>query len=129
MPCTSEGYSDPTQHEKNISRAAAVIEEVKGGPPVSREAWRGYHPRVANRFVPKEEADAIVAEACALMSGLPSHSSVLALSLEAQMWWRDHQKKDSERAARQLREAQRKKKQEAALAKLTPGERRLLGLK
>lgn len=125
MPCTSEGYSDPTQHEKYVSRAAAVIEEAKGGPAVSRDAWRGYHPRVMGRLVSREEADAIVAEACALMTAHPDTST---LSLEAQMWWRDHQAKDAARAERKAREAERTKKRKAALAKLTAAERRLLGL-
>jgi len=43
-------------------------------------------------------------------------------------WWKDHQKEDEERRAREALEAARKRVRDEALAKLTPAERKALGL-
>lgn len=49
-------------------------------------------------------------------------------SLEFQIWWRDHQKADKERLDREQEALKTKNEREAALDKLTPYERKLLGV-
>lgn len=49
-------------------------------------------------------------------------------SLEMQVWWRDHQEADRQRVAREVSDSKTQTERNAALSKLTPYERRLLGL-
>jgi hypothetical protein len=43
-------------------------------------------------------------------------------------WWEDHKKRDRARVEEDLREAERRNARAEALAKLTPFERKLLGV-
>lgn len=44
-------------------------------------------------------------------------------------WWEEHQKEDKERIERERQEAERQREMSEAVAKLTPRERDLLGIK
>lgn len=48
---------------------------------------------------------------------------------EAVAWWKAHEKRDSERKAREVEAAQREERIRRAKSKLSPEERKLLGLK
>ena len=86
--------------------------------------WDGYHPRVYNRrdFI---NGDAMVAELCQKLQNL----DISRQSLEMQTWWRDHQEADKRRLKRELEEQRTRLAKRNALAKLTPYERSLLGLR
>lgn len=120
MPCNSD-YMEASGYEVAISQVACLLDELDGKGPINPSHWRGYHPSVYNRHA---DGDALVAKLCAKLRG----KDVSKYSLEMQIWWRDHKRADKERMERELREAEAKKQKKAALEKLTPYERKLLGL-
>jgi hypothetical protein len=119
MPCDS-AYLAATQPEKALSEVASLLDELDG-KPINPSWWEGYHPRVYNLSV---NADAMVSELCSRLQAV----DVTKYSLEMQMWWRDHQRADEVRLRKDLEDAKTDAAKRAALAKLTPHERRLLGL-
>lgn len=119
MPCNSD-YLRANTKEIELSRVACLLDELDG-KPIDPAHWGGYHPRVYCKSI---DGDALVAELC----GKLQDKDVTAYSLEMQMWWRDHQAADKLRVERELAEAKTKSERDAALAKLTPHERKLLGL-
>jgi len=123
MPCNSD-YLDPNSAEIEISRVLYFIAEVNGK---TREAsWlRGFHPAVYNSTMPKKERDKFVAELCSLLTKL-GEEKIRKLSLELQIWWRDHKAADRAREAYEQKAARTKALKESALSKLTPEERKAL---
>lgn len=63
-----------------------------------------------------------------MMCDFCSRSDVTQQSLEMQIWWRDHQAADKVRLEREQQSAKTEVEKRAALDKLTPYERKLLGL-
>lgn len=121
MPCNSD-YMNASQLEIELSRVACLLEELDG-TPINPSHWRGYHPAVYCRLS-SVDADKIVAELCSRLQD----TDVTKYSLEMQMWWRDHQKADKARLEMELRLTKEKEDKDKAIAKLTPYERKLLGL-
>lgn len=122
MPCDSSHMKANT-YEIEISRVVCLLEELDG-KKWSSDHWDGYHPKVyckANR----EFGDRVVSELCGKLQKLSS-KQLSNLSLELQMWWRDHKKADKEKLEKTLKAKKREKDRAAALAKLTPYERRIL---
>ena len=104
-----------------MSKVACLLDELDGKKRINQDHWRGYHPRVySQRF----NADEMTAELCSRLQGV----NVSDYSLEMQIWWRDHQEADKQRAKESLAKAKTEKQRKAALGKLTPHERKLLGL-
>jgi hypothetical protein len=124
MPCNSD-HMEANGREKQLSKVACLIDEVTDRKPINPDHWRGYHPAVYNRLLGKDDADEMVAKLCALIQKQPDVST---FSLELQMWWRDHQAADKARIETELRLQSEAGEREVALAKLTPYERKLLGL-
>lgn len=121
MPCNSE-HMNPTTYERDLSRVACLLDEL-AGKKWERSHWDGYHPRVyckSDRGV----GDQMVRELCDALQD----RDVTQCSLEMQIWWRDHQAADKARCERELAQAKTAAEREAALAKLTPHERKVLGL-
>lgn len=56
------------------------------------------------------------------------NNDVSKKSLELQIWWRDHQKEDAAKSAQRLKATRNSKIRKDALSKLTPQERKVLGL-
>ena len=108
--------------ERELSKVACLLDELDGKKKLNRDHWRGYHPRVYSQ---RADADALVAELCSRLQGV----DVSECSLEMQIWWRDHKEADKKRAADAIAKAKTEKQKRAALKKLTPHERKLLGLK
>jgi hypothetical protein len=77
------------------------------------------HGRTLSR---RRDNDAMARELC---EWCKTHD-VTTQSLELQIWWRDHQRHDAEREAREVAEQERQKLRAEALAKLTPAERKAL---
>ncbi len=122
MPCNSD-YMEPHARERDLSRVACLMDELNGRAWSPHE-WQGFHPRVYGHAITTKEADAMVADLCARLQSV----HVPGYSLEMQIWWRDHQRADAQRLERELAAAKDADERAAALAKLTPHERKLLGL-
>lgn len=120
MPCDSS-HLEATHKEREMSMIACLLDELDGKKRINRDHWRGYHPRVYNQRV---DADEMTAELCSRLQSL----DVSRCSLEMQIWWRDHQEADRNKAKAAIAKAKNDKQKKAALAKLTPHERKLLGL-
>ena len=125
MGCNSE-HMAATGYERELSRVARLLDEL-AGKKWERSWWAGYHPRVyckADRAMGDRMGDRMVNELCEALQA----RDVAQCSLEMQLWWRDHQAADKARRERDLAQAKTDAEREAALAKLTPAERVLLGL-
>lgn len=121
MPCNSD-YLNATGFEKSLSKVACLLDELEG-KPINPSHWSGYHPRVYGSYS-QGIGDIMVAELCSKLKKL----DVSKLSLEMQIWWRDHQKADKAREAEE-KEAERKSKLiQSAVNKLTPEEFKALEL-
>jgi hypothetical protein len=114
---------EPNTREVQLSQVACLLDELDG-KSFSTRHWDGYHPKVYSKFPTEELADQMVEQLCSRLQTL----DVTKYSLEMQTWWRDHQKADKERLEKELEEATLQQHREAALAKLTPYEKGLLGL-
>lgn len=120
-PCSCDGYG-PDQNEKQLSRVMCLLEELDGSKWDHRH-WQGYHPAAHNCWN-KYIADKMTAELCKRLQFV----DVTKYSPEMQIWWRDHQESDQKRIAKEKAEEQRQMQRQAALSKLTPDERKVLGL-
>lgn len=125
MPCNSD-YLQANNYELQLSRVACLLAELKGKKFTLGE-WDGYHPKVYMKGLSKAQGDKMVAELCGKLKEM-SPKKIKSLSLEMQTWWRDHQAADAARIKQEKQEAREKKEREAAVAKLTPRERKLLGV-
>jgi hypothetical protein len=126
MPCNSE-YLAANHLEIECSRMYLLLDELDGkGPPDPRsDKWQGYDRRAYNEIIDRNLADKLAAKLCSRVKKIGDLSKH---SLELQVWARDHAVAD---AARMKQEAAEKKAEETrkkALKKLTPEERKALGL-
>jgi hypothetical protein len=121
MPCDSS-HMEATGIEIEQSRVCCLLNEL-GGQKWEKEWWAGYHPK-AYSHADRHTLDTLTKALCEKLQ----RSDVSKYSLEMQIWWRDHQKADKERIELEVRNAADAQAKEAAIAKLTPHERKLLGL-
>ena len=121
MPCNSD-YMEPTTKEKQISEVLFFLQEVSR-PFAQLPKDRHNHPDVREVLRSGYE-DEFVAELCDLLEG----ADVTKYSLELQIWWRDHKAADAKRRSQEEEEARRRQYRASARAKLTPEERRAVGL-
>lgn len=112
MPCDSK-YLEPTSRERTSLDLKTFL--LEAGLPT------GIYDRVYG------DINSLDTDTRILCSWCKSHD-VSKMSLEFQIWWRDHQKADRERELRADLAQQKNKAISSALAKLTPEERKLLGL-
>ena len=126
MPCNSD-YMAPRDMEISLSRVACLLDELDG-KQIDPTHWRGFHPKAYNKVMNGDgqaiDADALVDKLCARLR----NSDVSKYSLEMQIWWRDHQNADKEKIAGEIQQKITEEEKLAALEKLTPYERQLLGL-
>ena len=123
MPCNSE-YMNPSNKEKELSRVACLIDELNG-LEWAKSQWNGYHGSVYCKMSALEKADEMVSELCLRLQSV----DVSKYSLEMQIWWRDHQAADKLRVEKQVALARSVSERANALSKLTPHERKLLGIR
>lgn len=123
MPCNSD-YMNPTQNEINLSVVYGLLDEIKTGK-LPKDFGNGFDNRVYSKGLNKEDLDKKVEELCSKLQNL----DISKYSLEMQIWWRDHQKADKERLEREILEREIKEHKDKAIGKLTPYERKLLGIK
>lgn len=122
MPCDSS-HMEAQGFEVEMSKVACLLDELDG-KAFTMESWRGYHPRVYCKPQDRRVADEMTADLCRKLQGI----DVTKQSLEMQIWWRDHQAADEARVKREVAAAEAKDAKATALAKLTPYERKLLGV-
>lgn len=118
MPCNSD-HMNASGAEKELSAIYGFLDELKTGT-LKKDYDSGYDKRAYNKAT-KEHLDQKTAELCSKLQ----NTDVTKHSLEMQIWWRDHQKHDCKRLQKEMSEATDR---EAALSKLTPYERNLLGI-
>lgn len=131
MPCKSD-YLAPRDKEKAMQDAARyqVIVRTRLGLPVP--AWL---KREAKNIYACDERN--VTGLCALLKAMSKSERDKLLysdARDAQMrdiaaWWEAHVKADRARATRERNKAKREEIKKEALAKLTPAEKKALGLK
>ena len=124
MGCRSD-YQEPNGHEVERSKVLALIEELKTG---KLPKWHGdgSDSRVYN-CSNQEKLDKDTETLCGMLQKYPK-TKLAKSSLEMQIWWRDHQAADKKRITAELKAKKTDKAKQAAIAKLTPHERKLLGL-
>ena len=115
MPCESE-YLRHTDREEESGRVLEFLKEISGEPFDHDKP--SYYGNVAT-------LDEDTARLC---SWCKSHD-VPGQSLELQLWWKRHQKADAMREAAEHEQAERKRIAGEARNKLTPAERKALGVK
>lgn len=123
MPCRSD-HMEANAREIYLSRVLCHHDELDGKPDYPASWYRGYHPRVYSKPVSDEEANGWVEHLCSRCQKI----DVTKHSLELQMWWRDHQAADAKREQEGQESAELEEKRQAALAKLSPEDRKVLGL-
>lgn len=141
MPCLGGGPSWDCEYRDRVGRLLCLIDEARGiagadytGRDASR--WGGNHPGVADMHEKhrtdvweeelwKQDITDLEIKLCALLQD----ADVTKFSLEMQIWWRDHKAIDKKRIENEMRAQKTVEDKKAALEKLTPYERRLLGLK
>lgn len=96
MPCNSD-HMQAIPNEIAASKLACVLDEL-AGRYVEASWWDGYHPRAYTMRITQEVRDSWARDACKQLSRMPP-DAIQGLSLETQIWWRDHQKADEERRA------------------------------
>lgn len=106
MPCNSDHMS-ASQWELELSKIYCCLDEMNGLQP-EECWWTGYHPKVYCKNITKEVMDSKTKELCELFK---TCDCVVLLSLEAQLWWRDHQVADRYRQANEARQRAKAKEQ------------------
>jgi hypothetical protein len=117
MPCDSS-HMHASQREQESARVRAFLREVGQPAPASAQPDH-YYGNVAT-------LDADTAALCDWCRANPE--AVLGQSLELQIWWRDHQRADEKKADEAVARARREQLKRIGLSKLTPEERKALGL-
>ena len=123
MPCNSD-YMESDGYEQELSKVACLLDELKGKKVINKVHWQGYHPSVYNKGLSKKDSDLLVKTLCFLLR----KSDVSKMSLEMQMWWRDHQEADKLRLNKKIKEVKLGKDKKIALNKLTTYEKKLLNV-
>lgn len=110
MPCNCD-HLEPSMREIESKRVMNLLSEVVFMGDV------GYYGDVAAL----DEHTAKLCEFC-------QNNNVTNHSLELQIWWRDHQESDRRKLKKAQQKAKTKEEKNKAIEKLTPYERKLLGL-
>lgn len=127
MPCNSD-YMNATPHEIHTSRVFQMLDILSGARKnIDLCAWDGYDKRAYGKHLPDSVRDQMTAELCAKFQKL-TPLRLRDLPLELQIYWRDHKQADADRTKKDRRAMADKKRREEALEKLTPRERKVLGL-
>jgi hypothetical protein len=111
MPCNSD-YLAASPTETALGKVLTIHDELDGKRVSYRDV--GYRKDVYNKG--RRDLNEQVVRLCARLSAM-TPDAVRALSLEAQMWWREHQRADAERKREEEAERERRRVRKAALAK------------
>jgi hypothetical protein len=129
MPCNCD-HLEPTARERAFQKAAKLLLLVHN--------YNNWKAPIELRGHAQDVYCSIdyVEQLCTILQEMPDKAREKMLygdpknrpRRELASWWEDHQEEDRKRVQRELDAAQKKKDKEAAVAKLTPYERKLLGL-
>lgn len=108
MPCNCD-HMKPNEYEREYSRMLCIKQELEGKTWKASD-WEGYHPKAYSQYITKKQMDEMVALLCSRLK----QTDTTKLSLEAQMWWRDHQEVDRKRMQKEAEDAARKERIERA---------------
>ena len=129
MPCNCD-HLEPTARERAFQQAAKLLLLVNNY--FSWASTTQHREDVNNPYCNHD----YVEELCTVMQNLDERTKDRLLygdpknrpRRELATWWEEHQEDDRRRVEREVKEAQTKKDKAAAIAKLTPYERKLLGV-
>lgn len=122
MPCRCDDC-EPSQIEIELSKVWALAEELDTGKlPKYYGTGKCNHPYAKDS---KEVLDICTETVCSELQKVPD---ITKYSLEMQIWWRNHQEADRKRIKKEIEQQKTQREKEVALNKLTPYERKLLGL-
>jgi hypothetical protein len=125
MPCKSD-YLESDFAEREMSKVVVLLDELDGkGVPDPKTYGNGYDSRVYNKGWTDEKRDVLVAELC---TRLQKVKNIKKYSLELQIWKRNHDAADKTRLEFELLQQKTKAQRQKVLNKLTPHERKLLGV-
>lgn len=124
MGCRSD-YMEPNTYEIENSKVLALLEELKTGK-LPKWFGDGSYKEVYNSST-KIILDNNTEKLCSLLQK-EKDLNISKMSLEMQLWWRDHKEADKKRISAELKAKKTDKAKEIAISKLTPFERKLLGL-
>jgi hypothetical protein len=116
MPCVS-GYLEPTERERESARVVEFLHEIHGN------AFNHERP-----MDPYGRVQSLDVDTRTLCEWCQTHD-VTAMSLELQLWWQRHQKADAARRDAERAKIERDRLAAQGLAKLTPDERKALGIR
>lgn len=129
MPCNSDGY-EPTDREYQLQRTARLL--VYAAEKIGRPVKPEWEMAAADPYCKMD----LVPELCSFLRGLepPVFDSIVYDARSKQSrdladWWEEHEAHDRDREAREKAEAKRQKLAASGMAKLTPAERKALGIK
>jgi hypothetical protein len=121
MPCEGPRAEDVFWHTGMVE---CLLDELNGidRSDIIREPWK--HPAASATYFAKH-ADSRTALLCERLR----KEDVTQRSLELQMWWRDHKKRDKARVLRTLKEAKESETFDDVVNGLSQYERELVGVK
>lgn len=125
MPCISD-YLEPNQRERELTNIRAFQTELKTGK-LGEHYGTGMDPDVYDKNLSQEILDKETAMLCKAMQKVEVEGNLSNVSLELQMWWRDHKAADLKRVKAELEAVKDEEDRKKALAKLSAHERKLLG--
>jgi hypothetical protein len=123
----------PTNYELEI--AETVKNLIYARKELGMEINKELKAAASTIYFTKEEGDKWVAELCGILSGLSKakenklvYNAKSADSRKLADWWEEHQAADKKRIADEKKKTKEDQERKTALSKLTPKERKLLGL-
>ena len=88
MPCDSS-HLEADRLEIEGSKVQSVLDEFRTG---KYKEWGGYHPKIYLK-INRKMMNRLTQKACTLCKQA-GPTTIKKMSLETQIWWRDHQKAD-----------------------------------
>jgi hypothetical protein len=129
MGCNSE-YLEPTRREVELKRAAGLLVFVTKAMGAEPEDWM--KREAVNSYASDSRS---VTELCAALKAMSKkdlerivYDARNKTSRDLADWWEAHQAADAAREAREKAAAKAKAVRKKAVAKLTPKERKVLGV-
>jgi hypothetical protein len=130
MPCNSD-YLEPSNREREHQRAAKLLAYIHERMAIDCPAW--ITKEAANHYANDER---LIPLLCTTMTNMGDvmrdnftyKSARLPMARDLADWWETHQAADKARVEREQKLEAQATLRSQALAKLTPAERRALGL-
>jgi hypothetical protein len=115
---------EATSEEIKQSQLFCIIDEL-AGLTFTKGDWNGYHMSAYCKNFGRKTTNRLAQQVCEQLQDV----DVTKYSLELQTWWRDHQEADKKRLEKEISDSDLEIEKLKALDKLTPYEKKLLGLK